>query len=83
MDYGKMSGMGGDPSGEVSMKLDKLKELKNKRLELLKKELKIINNETELETLILFCKKLYEKGYYSFIWFNADILGIFTGRRIS
>ena len=35
MDYGKMSGMGGDPSGDVSMKLGKLKELKNKIYELM------------------------------------------------
>ncbi len=41
----------------------KMKEFKNQRLETLKKELKIINNKTSLEFLILFCKKIYEKGY--------------------
>ena len=41
----------------------KMKEFKNQRLETLKKELKIINNKTSLDFLILFCKKIYEKGY--------------------
>jgi len=44
--------------------LFKTKEVKNHRLEWLKKELiKSINNKTSLEDVMSFCTKLYEKAY--------------------
>jgi hypothetical protein len=45
-------------------KIFNMKDIKINRLELLKKELlKTVNKKITLEKLMLFCTKLYEKGY--------------------
>ena len=54
-----------------------MKDIKNKRLEFIKKEiLKFIKNYKNIEDLMLFCVKLYEKGYS-----GLDILSLLENNK--
>jgi len=56
----------------------KMKEIKTNRLELLKKEIiKNFNKKTSLKNILLFCNKLYEKGYSA-----LDIMNLLENNKI-